>query len=284
MDRATGGGLDRRYRELVDELARLEDDLQARFRLYSVLALDEEGELRDPENPELPGRVTDWDKAAVQDRRENILYQLWMQARLTQGPVDLELEEFSEVVAGRALVRLLYYVPHGERLLASLAPKEEPSWVPDKRAVRAFVLSGGLAEADPQRFLARLFKEVPGSRRALYRILGAYKAAVQLEAERFRDLYPGILPGEDYGPAPVTWDQLARLLGVAPLEFEVRLAQARALERAVREYLEGKGLSQVARECRVARERLRETLRERGLLRPPGRPRGNRRGGLDDDA
>jgi hypothetical protein len=266
-------GLADRYRELVEELARLEDDLAARFRLYSVLALDEEGEIRDPEHPELPGRVTDWDKAAVQDRRENVLYQLWMQARLTQGPVDLELEEFSEVVAGRALVRLLYYVPHGERLLASLAPKEEPSWVPDKSKVRAFVLSGGLAEANPERFLSRLFAEVPGSRRALYRILGAYKAAVQLEADRFQDLYPGILPGEDYGPPPVTWDQLARLLGVAPLAFEVQLAQARALERAVREYLRGKSLVQAAQESRVARERLRAVLRERGLLRTPGRPK-----------
>lgn len=272
MAQDTVGELDSRYRELVSELAKLEDDLQARYQLYSVLGLETGVEAIDPEDPSLPAKVTDWDRAAVLDRRENVLYQLWMRERLTKGPVDLELEEFSEVVAGRALVRLLHYVPHGRKLLASLGPKGDDSWIPDQEAVRRFVLAGGLAEADDQRFLARLFREVGGSRRALFRILGAYKVVVQVEAERWGEHHDGILPGEDYGPKPVTWDQLARLLGASPVQFEVELAKVRQLERAVKLYRAGKGLADVSREVGVGRDRLRTVLKERGLLRRPGRP------------
>src|SRR5690606_40109619 len=121
---------------------------------------------------------------AEADRRNNVLYQLWMQQRLTQGPIDLELEEFSEVVAGRALVRLLFAVPRGRELLRGLAPRDHTDWIPDQAAIRRFVSSGGLAEPHPQTLLARLVTELPRPRRAPYRLLGALNQVLRLVVAR----------------------------------------------------------------------------------------------------
>lgn len=203
---------------------------------------------------------------AEADRRENVLYQLWMRQRLTQGPLDLELEEFSEVVAGRALVRLLAYVPRGSDLLAGVVPDPDRAWLPDPAAARRFVARGGLAETDDQTFLARLFAEVPGARRALYRLLGAYKLVVRAAAEGAGEPYPGELPGEDYGTRPLTYDDLARLLGGPPTPEE-RLAAA------VVRYQAGASLAEAAKAYGIPRDRLRAHLAERGVLRRPGRPR-----------
>ncbi len=258
-----------RVRALAEELAELEDDIARRYRLYSRLLLEAEEPAGGEEYQALVRGIRE---QAQRDREENVLFQLWMRERLLRGPVDLELEEFSEVVAGRALVRLLHYVPRGEELLASLDP-EDRSWIPDKAAVRRFVLSGGLAEEDSQRFLARLFSEVPRARRALYKLLGAYKAVVEVEAEKRSRPYPGLLPGQELAKGRGwSWDELARLLGFPPTLWEVELARARRIMAGIREYLAGQDLDTVRVE---ARERFRERLKRLGILRSPGRPKKN---------
>jgi hypothetical protein len=135
-----------RIRELAEELAGIEDEIARRYRLYSALILEESEPEGEEEYQQLVQAIRD---QAQRDREENVLFQLWMRERLLKGPLDLEIEEFSEVVAGRALVRLLHYVPRGQELLSSLDPSDR-SWIPDKAHIRKFVLSGGLAEQDPQ--------------------------------------------------------------------------------------------------------------------------------------
>ena len=267
------------YAQVLDRLAEAEEaaegpeqEVARRLSVYAALAeqflVTAPARPSTPDPDEAPARdpLAEIRAEAEADRRNNVLYQLWMQQRLTQGPIDLELEEFSEVVAGRALVRLLFAVPRGRELLRGLAPQDHTDWIPDQAAVRRFVASGGLAEPDPQTFLARLFAEVPGARRALYRLLGAYKQVVRLAAERAGEPYPGELPGEDYTPRPVTYDALVRLLGVPP-QPEERLAAATA------RYLAGASLAEAARAYDIPRDRLRAHLVDIGALRAPGRPR-----------
>ena len=257
---------EQRYAALLRELVALEDEIARRYRLLAEVQLDA------PVDPALPDEyralVRDIRSQAELDRRENILFQLWMKERLTRGPLDLELEEFSEVVAGRALIRLLHYVPKGRELLATLGPKDE-DWLPDPRDVRSFVVRGGLAEKDPEKFLARLFREVPRSRRALYRILGAYKVAVELAGEKERPP----LPGEDL-KTQVSWDLLVRLLGPSPRPWEEELARARRFVAAVEAYTAGASYREAAKLAGEARERFRQRLVELGVLRHPGRPKG----------
>jgi len=264
-----------RIRSLAETLAEIEDDIARRYRLYSELLLEEE--LPEGEE-EYQNLVQEIRLQTQKDREENVLFQLWMRERLLRGPLDLELEEYSEVVAGRALVRLLHYVPKGRELLSSLDP-ESDSWIPDREAIRRFVLTGGLAEEDPQRFLARLFSEVPKARRALYKLLGAYKAVVEVEAEKRGRTYPGELPGDGLKARPrqLTWDELARLLGFPPVLWEIELARARKVMAGVKAYLEGKSLVEAREE---ARERFRERLRKLGIIRKPGRPK-KEKGGQD---
>ncbi len=259
-----------RIRDLAEELAGIEDEIARRYRLYSALILEELEPEGEEEYQELVRSIRE---QAQRDREENVLFQLWMRERLLKGPLDLEIEEFSEVVAGRALVRLLHYVPRGEELLSSLDPSDR-SWIPDKAQIRKFVLSGGLAEEDPQQFLARLFSEVPKSRRALYKLLGAYKVIVEVEAEKRGEKYPGELSGEGLKVRKVawSWDELARLLGFPPTLWELELARARTIARGVRSYLQGSSLKEAARSVE-ARERFRERLERLGILRKPGRPK-----------
>lgn len=263
--------ISRKYAKLLEELVQLEDEVARRYRLFAQVVLDTP--VPQTTNEQYQELVKDIRAQAYLDRQENILYVLWMRERLTNGPIDLELEEFSEVVAGRAVVRLLHYVPRGEELLASL-DRSSRDWIPPKDAVRRFVLSGGLLEQDPQRFLARLFAEVPNSRRALYKLLAAYKAVVEVEAERSKERYPGVLPGQDLRRrAVVTWDLLAQLLGVGPQEWEERMDEARKIEFGVQLYQMGLSVNDAAKLAGTGREFLTEVLRDRGLLRRPGRPR-----------
>jgi len=264
-------GVEAKYAKLLDELVRMEDEVARRYRLYAEVMLDEP--VPEGVDPEYRDLVRDIRAQAELDRRENVLYVFWMRERLTKGPDDLELEEYSEVVAGRALVRLLHYVPRGDQLLAQLDPRDS-SWIPSKDDVRRFVLRGGLAETDPERFLARLFSEVPKSRRALYKLLGAYKTLVEMTAEKYREQKAGILPGEELAKrGAVTWDLLAKLLGVEPQPWETDLADERAIETGISLYRMGMSLDEAARLAGAARDRLRDSLKQRGLLRPPGRPR-----------
>lgn len=283
--------VDRVYQQVLERIADLEDPQQG-LRLGAFYRIAEEHEYPVEPGPALGRRPGEWDwpgqvegtgvrsdpvaqirREAEADRRLNVLYQLWMEQRLTRGPVDLELEEYSEPVAGRALVRLLALVPHGAGLLSSVSDDPDPSWIPRKDDMRRFMDGGGMAETDDQVFLSRLFAEVPGSRRALYRLLGAYKLVIRLQADRDGEPVQGELPGEDYGTELVTWDQLTRLLGAPPTSFERAYAQEGAMARAVTRYLAGDGLDQAAREHGIPRARLRQHLDDEKLLRPRGRPR-----------
>ena len=125
-----------------------------------------------------------------------------------------------------------------------------------------------------QHFLALLYREVPGSKRAVGKMLAAYGQKVrQIQPAGTAaddDELPLQLPEETY----VTWDAMSAMLGldlqpVTPATEEVDYA----MEKAITEYVSGKSLKNAAKSHGVWSDRLSNELKRRGLMRQRGRKR-----------
>lgn len=251
----------------------LDRSIQARYNAYSQVMRDAEPLLVPPRAmPEVDPIPNDelerWRIEMIEDRRINFLYDEYVKLLTRIHPRALELEEFSEVVCARAVLRLLVYVPRGPELLASLF--DDDRYPPEyfrkmRQAAVTAILNNILEETDDELFLARLFWEVPGSRAAVYRLLGAYKEVVRLQAEEDETEVSGELPDDELRQ-PVYWDHLARVLGVdRKMPHEESITIDLALERAILAVVRNQmSLRQAEREYGVSRSRLNRELRKRG--------------------
>lgn len=246
----------------------LDASIRARYRIFAEVMEEEPDEVpaREPEAP--PAESDDlvlWQQEAQSDRRTNFLFEEYVRQLTQVHPLALELEEFSEVVAARAVLRLLAYVPRGGALLESLYDEGDvPNWENMRSAARTAIANHILDEHDDERFLARLFWEVPGSRRAVYRILGSYKEIVRLQAEKDAESVDGELPGDELRQ-PVYWDQLAKVIGTDPeMPHEPAVVLDINLERAMLAVLRGQlSIRKASEEYDIPYSRLQREIRRR---------------------
>lgn len=213
-----------------------------------------------------------WREEMLLDRRTNLLWTLYIKQLLAIHPEALEFEEFSEIVCARAVVRLLAYVPNGPALLAELFPEGATS-LPSREDAIQVVARGVMEERDPEVFLSRLFHELPGSRSATYRLLRAYKEVIREQAlidNGSAEDYDGELPDDELRRLPVTYDQVARLLGVdEEMPHEERIVVDLALERAITDAVRGRlSMRAAAAKYDIPRTTLSREMRRRGLSAP----------------
>lgn len=251
--------------EVVQQLAGelLEESIEALSSLGNPAALP----LREVERaPEAPSPQQLWAEGAEQDRRVNVLYLDFLEQALGDKRGELELEEYSELLAARALLRLLAYVPNCRERLSELFNVDPGlDWAAMRFAAISAIESGLLEESDSEEFLSRLFFSIPGSRKCLYRLLAAYKRVVICSAQAHLDDIPGELPGAEL--APVTYDQLVRLLGrVEETPFEKQLRETAAMDMAMARIAhDGIPLRLAAEQFGLSRSRLHRELKRRGL-------------------
>ena len=177
----------------------VEDVIDKEYATYAKVTEKYMNHIR-PENSEEekeeeqdPGEVF-WDQWAhdmIRDRHTNVLAQLYFSELASVGAKLLEPEEFSETTCGRALLRLLAYTSKGSYLLLGCYEADDGrSRLPTKSDACRAIANNILEEPDPEVFLCRLFSEVPGSHRAIFRLLRKYKSVVRLQCEIDNVDYP----------------------------------------------------------------------------------------------
>lgn len=290
------------FARIVDSLAQKEDmqkrryptdqDIASRYRAYSKVTNEvmEAPPLRELPESEPVSTVAD---QIEEDRRANILFQLYTHYVAQAGnDTRLDYDEFNEVVAGRALVRLLALFKFGRDILATLYTPEEDHLIPQVADAQRFYNAGGLDVIDPgaegyayavtridgdrrsrelwyERFLSDMYQQIPGSRRAVGRILGEYGRCVRRVRSDNTPRLDSPLPYEQVpNDGFVTWNELTNLFGT-----QITLPEERAeawdwnLERAICDYIEGTPYRDAGKKYGIPRGKLRQALESRGLLR-----------------
>lgn len=197
------------------------------------------------------------------DVRDNMLYDQWLDQLDTAYPVRT-YPVYALYVCLKAALALLTTRTKGYQYLEGLHDSSVSPW-PNREDLIAFKLLEDFTDKSPEWFLSHA-TQIPGLLGVAETLMIHYSDFVRAERER--------LDNEDadvVSSTPLPDDPSGEGLSnryVVP--YEIRL------ENAVQARVAGEGgVKQIARKYDVPRDKLFETLRERGLLERPG---GDRRG------
>jgi hypothetical protein len=213
-------------------------------------------------------------------RRHNILELLYQIQFGIFDPENLDREPWNELIAARGMLRLLTQFPRGHDLLCSLYHPEEAHTAPKVADCQTFLDANPLQLHDErprvvEKWLAALFAQVPGAQRAIYRILAAYRQAVQEQWDqtRYRPADAGHLVGDEHlgtiDGRMVTWDELMRVLGLPETPTGAEPGQPDAnLQQAALLVAAGTHPRDAAKQCGVSINRLYARLKELNITPP----------------
>ena len=131
-----------------------------------------------------------WEQERLTDLKTNFVYGMWLDDFLFKN-IALTFDEWAQVTAGRALIRLMTRARGAHAMLRELFP-DDPEHAPSFEDMWQFVAREGHREKDHLAFLADLYTEVPNSDFAVKRIITHYSEAVRQiwETNRMRDESP----------------------------------------------------------------------------------------------
>lgn len=191
------------------------------------------------------GTPLSWEEGQRKDLKSNFLFAEYMQAQLfRRNPPDFKT--FTEVVAGKALTRLMTRSRNSHELIRDLF-KDSEVQPPDINDVQMFLILGYHREKDPELYLTQLYDTVPRSRHAVQLLLQRYADAVRETWSKMQTQRESPLPGEG------DW-----------LYME---AEGDALENAIDAVLAGCTVTAAAKKFKLSSRRLANELDERGISR-----------------
>lgn len=281
-------------------------DVKRRIQIYSDVFGDEPQlyptPVRKLPDERHPRTNQEWE---IKDLRDNILHRLWEQKYWTESRGDLDQIEWNEVVIARALLRMLAYIPNAYNLLVPMYCERDAHTIPkhedavrfinvymdtgldtDANTVddsmlrehelrplpqRNFIPVGGYDESED--FLSLVYGEVPGMKRAVYRVLRRYRERVilrhQTDVEQNNSgtkPIDGYLPYDEELPPEyfVTWEGLIDSFGFTKADF-VADPDDLAMELAVSAVRRGMALTKAFKQYGVPRNQLRARLEQLGI-------------------
>lgn len=195
-----------------------------------------------------------WEQEKYQDMVDNYLYQEWLD-QLNSREAIRTFSAYATFVSAKAVISLLTTHKNGEEQLRQMHPTYLP--IPMREKAIAFKNQIDYDPHDVNWYIGHVFGEVPGTWEAAQTLQQHYGDFVRATQDAHDGpVIPTELPDDPVG------------MGLAD---RYKLPEDIRMEAAVKAFEAGEGNTrQLGKQYGVPREKLRDTLRERGILKHGG--------------